>query len=244
MRIALISDIHSNIHALEAVEKDIKEQQIDKIFCLGDILNFGAHPKEVLDWVKENCEIVLKGEHDILITEPGEVFISNPFAIQAADWTFDMISDEDFEYIKSLENFYEEPEFILTHDEPSIPGSYQFLTSLRDAKETFTCFDNQFCFYGHTHLQIIFVKDRKTGEVFADQSEKRQINENEQYLISIGSVGQPRDRDPRAGYTIVDFDKNILEMRRVAYDFEKAASDILNAGLPEVFANILKMKRD
>jgi predicted phosphodiesterase len=243
MRIAIISDIHANIHALEAVEKDIKEQKIDRIFCLGDIINFGAYPKESIDWVKQNCEIVIKGEHDIVVTEPGEVFIPNPYAIEAADWTFDMISEEDFEYIKSLENFYEEPKFILTHDEPSIPGTYQFLTSLRDAKETFTCFNNQFCFYGHTHLQILFIKDN-SGEVKFDQTGKYQIKEGEQYLISVGSVGQPRDKDPRAGYTIIDIDKSVIEFRRVEYDVEKAAQDIKNAGLPEVFANILKMKKD
>ncbi len=242
MRIALISDIHSNIHALEAVEKDIRKNQIDRIFCLGDIINFGAHPKECLDWVRENCDIVIKGEHDILVADPGEVYVSNPYAIQSADWTYDMLDEKDFEYINSLENFYEEPEFILTHDEPTVPGTYGFMTSLRDAKETFTCFDNRFCFYGHTHLQILFVKNNEN--VFAEKSEKYPLKEDEQYLISVGSVGQPRDRDTRAGYTIVDTDEGYIQFKRVPYDFEKAAADILKAGLPEMFANILKMKRD
>ncbi|MDQ7056451.1 MAG: metallophosphoesterase family protein [Persephonella sp.] len=142
----------------------------------------------------------------------------------------------------SLENFYEEEEFILIHDEPSIPGTYHFLTSLRDAKETFTCFDNRFCFYGHTHLQIIFVK--KGEEVFSDKSEKYSFSDEEQFLISAGSVGQPRDRDPRAGYIVVDTEERYIQLRRVSYNVEQAARDIINAGLPEVFANILRMKKD
>ncbi len=242
MRIAVLSDIHGNIHALEAVEKDIKENSIDRIFCLGDIINFGAHPKETLDWTRENCDIVIKGEHDIFVADPDEVFLSNPFAIKAADWTYDQLSEEDFDYIRSLENFYEERNFILTHDEPSIPGTYHFLTSLRDAKETFTCFENRFCFYGHTHLQIVFVKKNK--EVFNEKSEKYHFSEEEQFLISAGSVGQPRDKDPRAGYVIVDTEERYIQLRRVKYNVEKAARDIINAGLPEVFANILEMKKD
>jgi len=242
MRIAVISDIHSNIHALEAVEKDIRENRIDKIFCLGDMINFGAYPREVLDWTRENCDIVIKGENDAFVSNPDDVFLTNPYAIQAADWTYDRLSEKDFEYINSLNNFYEEPEFILTHDEPSIPGTYHFLTSLRDAKETFTCFDNRFCFYGHAHLQILFVKDK--DNVFVEKSGKYRIKEDQQFLICAGSVGQPRDRDPRAGYVIVDTDENTIEFRRVKYDVEKAAADIINAGLPEVFSNILRMKKD
>jgi len=243
MKIAVISDIHGNIHALEAVEKDMKEIGVDRIFCLGDIINFGAHPKETLDWVKSNCHLVIKGEHDIFVTAPGEVFLSNPYAIQSADWTYDQLSQEDFEYINGLENFYEEPEFILTHDEPSIPGTYHFLTSLRDARETFTCFDNRFCFYGHAHLQILFIKD-SSGEVYSEDSRRYRYGDDQQFLICAGSVGQPRDRDPRAGYVVVDTDDRTIEFRRVFYDVEKAAADILSAGLPEVFAQILKMKKD
>ncbi|NPA58789.1 MAG: metallophosphoesterase family protein [Aquificae bacterium] len=243
MRIALISDIHANIHALESVEKDLKKEGVDTVFCLGDIVNFGAHPQEALHWVRENCSIVLKGEHDLFVADPGEVILSNPYAIQSADWTYDRLSQEDFDYINGLDNFYEEEEFILTHDEPSIPGTYHFLTSLRDARETFTCFDNRFCFYGHTHLQILFVRDRD-GSVSAQTGGSYNYEDGQQFLISVGSVGQPRDRDPRAGYLIVDTEKREITFRRVEYDVEKAVRDIISAGLPEVFAQILKFRKD
>ncbi|WP_457635706.1 metallophosphoesterase family protein [Persephonella sp.] len=242
MRFAVISDIHGNIHALEAVDKDLRSNHVDRIYCLGDIINFGAHPKECLDWVKDECDIVIKGEHDIFVADPEEVFLTNPYAIQSADWTYDQLSQEDFDYIRSLENFYEEKEFILTHDEPSIPGTYHFLTSIRDAKETFTCFENRFCFYGHAHLNILFVKDSK-GNVFSEGSGSFKIQNGQQFLICAGSVGQPRDRDPRAGYVIVDTDERTIQFRRVEYDVEKAAADIKNAGLPEVFAQILTMRK-
>ena len=243
MRFAVISDIHGNIHAIEAIEKELKNLSIDKIYCLGDIINFGAHPKETLDWVRANCDIVIKGEHDVFVAEPDEVFLSNPYAIKSADWTYEQLSDKDFEYINSLDNYYEEPQFILTHDEPSIPGTYHFLTSLRDAKETFTCFENRFCFYGHTHLQILFVKD-SLGKVVSEKPDKYFYDNEEQFLICSGSVGQPRDKDPRAGYVLIDTENNFIEFRRVEYDVEKAAADIINAGLPEMFAHILTMKKD
>ncbi|WP_456463973.1 metallophosphoesterase family protein [Persephonella sp.] len=242
MRFAVISDIHGNIHALDVVDKDLRSNHVDRIYCLGDIINFGAHPKECLDWVKDKCDIVIKGEHDIFVADPEEVFLTNPYAIQSADWTYDQLSQEDFDYIRSLENFYEEDDFILTHDEPSIPGTYHFLTSIRDAKETFTCFENRFCFYGHAHLNILFVKDSK-GNVFSEGSGSFKIQNGQQFLICAGSVGQPRDRDPRAGYVIVDTDKGTIQFRRVEYDVEKAAADIKNAGLPEVFAQILTMRK-
>ncbi|NPA13084.1 MAG: metallophosphoesterase family protein [Aquificae bacterium] len=243
MRIAVLSDIHGNIHALEEVAKDIKNQSVDKIFCLGDIVNFGAYPKECLDWVKENCDITLKGENDIFVADPEQLILPNPYAIQSADWTYDQLSQKDFDYINSLENFYEEKEFILTHDEPTIPGTYHFLTSERDAKETFTCFDNRFCFYGHTHLQILFVK-KPDGKVIYQSGGEYSMEDGEQYLISVGSVGQPRDKDPRAGYLIVDTEAGKITFRRIPYDVDKAVKSILSAGIPEVFANILKMKRD
>ncbi len=238
MRIAYISDLHSNFFAIEALEKDLKNQGIDEIRCLGDILNFGSKPVETLQWVKENCSIVLRGEHDSFIVGIEGFYLSNPMAIKSADWTFDFLEDEDFEYIESLPVDYEDETVILTHDEPSVPGSMAFVSSIKSARDTMTCYSDKICFYGHVHLPLIFVKN-KEGKVFLAQTDEYSLKEGEQYLICVGSVGQPKEKDPRLTYVIHDTEKNLITVRRVEYDYKKAAQDIIANGLPEVFARLL-----
>ncbi len=239
MRIAYISDLHSNFFAVEALEKDLKNQGIDKIRCLGDILNFGSRPVETLQWVKENCSIVLKGEHDAFIAGIEGFYLSNPMAIKVADWTYDFLKEEDFSYIESLPLDYEDENTILTHDEPSVPGSMSFISSVKSARDTMTCYsEEKICFYGHIHIPLIFVKD-KEGNVFLAQTDEYQLKPDEQYLISVGSVGQPKEKDPRLTYVIHDTEKNKIIVRRVEYDYNSAAEDIIKKGLPEIFAKLL-----
>jgi predicted phosphodiesterase len=238
MRIAYISDLHSNFFAVEALEKDLKSQGVDEIRCLGDILNFGSKPVETLQWVKENCSIVLRGENDSFIAGIEGFYLSNPMAIKAADWTFDFLTDEDFQYIENLPVDYEDDSVILTHDEPSVPGSMAFVSSVKSARDTMTCYSGKICFYGHVHIPLIFVKD-KEGNVFLSQTDEYQLKEDEQYLICVGSVGQPKEKDPRLTYVIHDTEKNRVYVRRVEYPYRKAAEDIISQGLPEVFAKLL-----
>ncbi|RMD45174.1 MAG: metallophosphoesterase, partial [Aquificota bacterium] len=206
MRIAYISDLHSNFFAVESLEKDLKEQGVDEIRCLGDILNFGSRPIETLQWVKENCNIILRGEHDSFIAGIEGIYLPNPLAIKSADWTFDFLKEEDFEFIENLPVDYEDENVILTHDEPSVPGSMAFISSIKSAKDTMSCYSDKICFYGHVHIPLIFVKNLKTGKVFLSENQEYNLKEDEQYLISVGSVGQPKDRDTRLSYVIHDTD--------------------------------------
>ncbi|WP_457644559.1 metallophosphoesterase family protein [Persephonella sp.] len=235
MRTAYISDLHGNIHAVESLEKDLKTQGVERVVCLGDILNFGANPKEVLEWVKENCSLILRGEHDTFVSQCEDVFITNPDAIKVADWTYDQIDDDDREYISKLPKDAEWENIIITHDEPSVPGSMYFVTSLKDAKDTFSCYTEQICFYGHTHIPLIFEKSTESIKLIRD-IEEYVLEENKQYLISVGSIGQPRDKDPRLSYIIHDEVEKKILVRRVEYDCDKAAQEILKKGLPPIFA--------
>ncbi len=239
MRIAYISDIHSNIQAVEALEKDLKIRTVDEIRCLGDIVGYGAKPKEVVEWVMENCKISLRGNHDTLVSDAEHIVILHSEVLQVAEWTVDQLEDKHLNFLKKLEKDYEEENVILTHDEPCIPGSMVYVTKLKDAKDTLSVYSEQFCFYGHTHLPKIFIKNRETGEVTEVIDNKYKIKENEQYLVNVGSVGQPRDKDPRLCYLIHDTDENYLEYIRVEYDVEGAFKDIKNAGLPSAFAERL-----
>lgn len=240
MRIAYISDLHSNIYAVESLEKDLKKENIDEIRCLGDIVGYGANPKEVVQWVMENCSITLRGNHDTLVSDAEPIVILHPEVLKVAEWTVDQLTDKEIDFLANLEKDYEEENLILTHDEPCMPGSMYYVTSEKDAKDTFSAYSEQFCFYGHTHLPVIFVKDRDTKEVKSFKVDKYKIKENEQYLVNAGSIGQPRDKDPRLSYLIHDTDTNELIYKRVEYDVEKAVQDILNAGLPSMFAYRLR----
>ncbi len=243
MRIAYISDLHSNIQAIDALEKDLKNRNIDEIRCLGDIVGYGARPKEVVEWVMENCEISLRGNHDTLVSDAEHIVILHTEVLQVAEWTVDQLDDKHLEFLRNLEKDYEEDNVILTHDEPCIPGSMVYVTKLKDAKDTLSAYTEQICFYGHTHLPKIFAKNKETGEVIEINDKKYRIKENEQYLINVGSVGQPRDKDPRSCYLIHDTDENSLEYVRVEYDVEGAFRDIKNAGLPSAFAERLLIGR-
>ncbi len=239
MRIAYISDLHSNIQAVEALEKDLKEKRIDEIRCLGDIVGYGARPKEVVEWVMENYKISLRGNHDTLVSDAEHIIILHPEVLEVAEWTVDQLEDKHLDFLRNLEKDYEEENTILTHDEPCIPGSMYYVTKLKDAKDTLSSYTEQFCFYGHTHLPKIFVKNIKTKEVNEIITTKYKIKDEEQYLVNVGSVGQPRDKDPRLCYLIHDTEDKTLEYIRVEYDVEGAYKDIKNAGLPVAFAERL-----
>ncbi len=237
MRIVFISDIHSNIYALEALEKDLKNRSYDSIYCLGDIVGYGANPVEVVEWIMENINFSLRGNHDTLISRAEPIDMHNPYTLKAAYYNIEILKNKHKEFLKSLSKDFENEKFVLTHDEPCIPGSMEYITKIKEAKDTFSAFHQQMCFFGHTHLPGIFEKDDEDISFIKD--DKIYLKEHCKYLINPGSVGQPRDKDPRLSYIIYDDEEQSVEFIRVEYEIEKAARDILNAGLPTIFANRL-----
>lgn len=237
MRIAFISDLHSNIYAVESLQKSLRINGVDKVICLGDIVGYGANPNEVCQWVMENVELSLRGNHDTLISSAEDIDIHNPFTLKAAFYNAEILEGKYREFLKTLSKDFEDHRMILTHDDPCIPGSMEYITDEKDARDTFSSFSQRICFYGHTHLPVVFVKDG--GEVYRLDQENIKLEKDKQYLINPGSIGQPRDKDPRLSYLIFDTKRDTITFIRQEYDIGKAASDILAAGLPEIFANRL-----
>jgi predicted phosphodiesterase len=237
MRIVFISDLHSNIYAVEALDKELKNKSYDYIYCLGDIVGYGANPKEVVDWVIENVDFSLRGNHDTLISDAEPIDMHNPYTLKAAYYNMEVLEDRHKDYLKSLPKDFENDLMVLTHDEPCIPGSMEYITKIKEAYDTFSAFSQSLCFYGHTHLPGIFEKEN--NEVFYKRDNKIFLKKRNKYLINPGSIGQPRDKDPRLSYIIFDSENNVVEFYRAEYDVEKAARDILNAGIPAIFANRL-----
>ncbi|RUM56816.1 MAG: hypothetical protein DSY60_06060 [Persephonella sp.] len=125
-----------------------------------------------------------------------DILLTNPEAIKSADWTYEQLSEKDLEYISNLPLDLDYKNMVLTHDEPSVPGSMCFITSLKDAKETMTCYEEQICFYGHIHIPLLFVKNLESIKLIQNP-DVYHLKENEKYLVNCGSVGQPRDKDKR-----------------------------------------------
>ena len=233
--LAIVSDIHSNLEALTAVLADIKRRGIERIYCLGDTLGYGPQPGECLDLVIEHAEMSLCGNHDhAVFFEPMNF---NPSAERASFWTRGALEDEQdierrnrrWRFLGGLNPRHEQNGFLFVHGSPRKPiNEYLFpddvYSAPRKLLENFGRMGQMTCFCGHTHVPGVFVDDPyfETPEEMGDSH--RYAIGDEKVIINVGSVGQPRDRDPRATYVIVHDDE--VEFVRVEYDLEATVRKI------------------
>jgi diadenosine tetraphosphatase ApaH/serine/threonine PP2A family protein phosphatase len=237
---ALISDIHGNAEALEAVLAHIRGQGVDQIFCLGDIIGYGPDPLFCLDTIMKVADLTILGNHDqaALFDPPG----FNPVALRAIMWTRgqlendrrDMqVSDARWDFLGELPRRHDEGAFLFVHGSPRDPtNEYVFPEHIYEPVRMQALFQRveKYCFQGHTHIPGIFTEGGKfltpatLGGVYELGEEKMMIN--------VGSVGQPRDEDPRACYVVLDTDLNSVTFHRVEYDVQATRKKIL--GLPEL----------
>ncbi len=226
MRWALISDIHSNREALDAALESIREEGVDSIACLGDIVGYGADPDYCVELVRETAGIVIVGNHDHAAIGLTSIEYFNPYARIAALWTADTITPENAEYISSLPFTARPDDILLAHASPHRPEDWGYVMSEWEAKWQFSAFEEKICFIGHSHVPAEF---RESG--------------SGRGIINVGSVGQPRDSDPRGCYYIYDSDEDTGRWTRFKYDFETAAKKIRVAGLPDMLAERLRWGR-
>lgn len=220
--LAVISDVHANLHALEAVLADIDEEGIGEIVCLGDTVGYAAHPARCLEVVRDRAELVLLGNHDHAVAA-GESFAFNPHARAGVDYSRDQLDREAIEYLKTLEPLVRRADICYTHGSPRDPiREYVFPDTpeddLADIAKQARC---AFLLMGHTHVPLDLEVDGVR-------------------LLNPGSVGQPRDGDTRASYAVLDPDTGAWTLRRVEYDVEAAVEDVHDAGLPEFNGERLK----
>lgn len=232
MRYLIISDLHSNWEALQAVLEDA-EGKHDEILCCGDLVGYGADPNAVVDWVRRRVKATVRGNHDRACVGLEDLEWFNPVAQAASIWTMGELTAENADFIRGLPmgpvTF---ANFQLIHGSPVDEDDY--LVNAADAFGAFPYAESSLLFFGHTHIQGGF---RWCGEqVEALTQASLNIVPECAYLINPGSVGQPRDGDPRAGYAIYDTDAETLAYHRVEYDVESAQRKIREAGLPELLA--------
>ena len=239
MKFLIVSDIHGNREALEAVLMDALGQY-DQIVCLGDIVGYGADPNFVVDWARDNVSAIVRGNHDAVCAGLESLSRFNDNAAEAALWARRVLSPKNLAYLKALPAGPLSHEgFNLAHGSPF--GEYDYLCSLDDVAAISHRILTPLTFFGHTHDQGGFQIKRNgtinaidprvpTGLVLAPRSK---------YLVNPGSVGQPRDRNPDAAYAIYSPAERRIEFRRVEYDAKAAGKKIVKAGLPERLASRL-----
>jgi predicted phosphodiesterase len=234
MRFAFISDIHANLEALESVLEDIKSQNIDEIICLGDIIGYGANPNECVEIVRKRCPTTLLGNHDAAAVDMLSTQHFNIHAKIAIEWTSQNLKADIKKYLTELPFRATKSSMTLVHATPYEPNMWYYITSLEEAAFNFQFFDTEICLVGHTHIPIIIVLDQdKELYVHPDTQIKLSDVAGARLLINVGSVGQPRDRNPKSCYGIFDDVAGEFSYRRVAYNIEKTQAKMKKIKMPE-----------
>jgi len=244
VRIAVLSDIHANIEAFQAVLHDLKDRT-DSILNLGDLVGYNASPNECVDMAREMGIRSVQGNHDQAVFEPKVASSFNIYAHAAILWTKGVLTQENLRFLGGLtkiSNFSCGPAF---HGSPESTTSYiglhfQARSVLKRMKKG-RWGQGNVCLYGHTHKRKVWRMDvrGKVAPVEIPMDGVMRLNDEEFYLLNPGSVGQPRNGDPRSSYLIFDTDKHLVKFRLVEYDMSTTMKKIIDAGLPEFFATRL-----
>ena len=238
MRYAIFSDIHSNLEAYEATMAAMKKEGADSYYCAGDIVGYGADPAQCISKTKELAPKIVAGNHDWAAVGLADITCFNPSAKEAVLWTADALGREDKKYLKGLRPV-ERGDFVLVHGSLNRPEEFEYILNFDTAHKTFLLMEEfDIYFIGHTHVAGVWVENSE-GRIGYNPSLQVKLEEGKKYIVNVGSVGQPRDNDPRAAYCIYDTDEKTVEIKRVAYDIKTAQGKIIDAGLPKGLAKRL-----
>jgi predicted phosphodiesterase len=244
VRFLILSDIHANWEALEAVLAHAKDKY-GRILCLGDVVGYGADPDLAAEWVRENAEVTIRGNHDKACAGLEDLEWFNPVARVSAVWTQQATKPGNIEWLGKLpKGPLQVGHFQIVHGSPLDEDEY--LISDQDAEQVAPYLDSAVSFFGHTHLQGGFSfsgrRTRRLSKPTAlDPEYVLELDPDSTYLINPGSVGQPRDNDPRAAYAVYEPEQRLVTYCRVEYDIREAQRKIVAAGLPEVLARRLEI---
>jgi diadenosine tetraphosphatase ApaH/serine/threonine PP2A family protein phosphatase len=251
LRIAVLADVHGNLEALGAVFEDLEGRSADRLFFLGDAVGYGADPEPCVEMLMNRASRLVVGNHDHASADPQEDLDAfHPDAAAALIWTRGALSRRSAEVLRALPLSCEEESIHLVHGSPCRPQAWEYVLSERDAERAFGVSRSRFVLVGHTHIPAAHAElecRRLFSGVFRrvrslDPGSLR-LDPRYRYILNPGSVGQPRDGNPRAAYAILDSESGTYELVRVAYDVEKASEKIRRAGLPGILAERLRWGR-
>ena len=238
MKYAIIADIHANLEALQVVLEDTKNEKCTHYACLGDVVGYNANPKECLDIIRASGMPCVKGNHDEYCSGDTNLEGFNPHAAEAVNWTRHQLTEEDRQWLRDLKYTRLVASFSIVHATLDGPQRWGYVFDRLAAAASFTYQNTSVCFFGHTHVPLAFIKE---GNVRGGLYQRIKLEVGRKYFINVGSVGQPRDGDPRAAYVIFDLIENVIELRRIQYDYTITQKKILDADLPPRLAERIAM---
>ena len=244
MKVAAISDVHANLPALEAVLAAIDAGDVEEIWCLGDVIGYGADPDACTELVHERCALCLVGNHDLAVLGVLDVEAFSEAAAAAVSWTREVVTETTLALLRELEPEARREEIALFHASPRDP-IWEYVLSAEQADACLDAHPERIALIGHSHVSLFFVRptERATGEVRGAQAGDDTLLDLDAggWLVNPGSVGQPRDGDPRAAWLELDTDELTARFHRVEYDVERAAGSIAAAGLPQRLGDRLRV---
>jgi diadenosine tetraphosphatase ApaH/serine/threonine PP2A family protein phosphatase len=241
MRVAILTDIHSNLPALEAVLAAIEESGLERRWCLGDLVGYGAQPDDCARLVSEHCELSLVGNHDLAVTGEISTEVFSASAAAAVEWTRSNAEDATIEFLRSLRPDNTDQDVGLYHASPRDPV-WEYVLAVDQARECMAAQSARVSLIGHSHVALWFSDGAGPpgGDGGGQAEGGKEIDvSSDRWLLNPGSVGQPRDGDPRAAWLELDTDEWKATYHRVEYDIDRAAEAIRDAGLPDLLADRL-----
>lgn len=237
MRYGIFSDIHSNLEALQAVLAKLETENVSRYICLGDIVGYGANPRECLRLVLERESLIVAGNHDYATAQKLSIDFFSQYAKDAVTWTRQQLTKEEQRFLSNLDLVQHiDNRLTIVHASLNFPELFDYIQTSYDAYISLEMLDTPVCFFGHSHVPVSFFQ-RQTisfsmeNEIYIDKRKKT--------LVNVGSVGQPRDENPHASCAVYDDDVNIVWLHRVPYDVNTAKSKIIEAGLPHILGERL-----
>jgi diadenosine tetraphosphatase ApaH/serine/threonine PP2A family protein phosphatase len=241
MRLGIFSDVHANIEALSAVMDAYGSESIDQYYCIGDVVGYGASPNECCDLIRTMAKITILGNHDAAVAGRMDYSYYYEAARHALDMHASVLTEENMAWLKSLPYKHELNDIgmHLCHGSPLRLEEFEYIFAPEQARECLSMWDElaDLTLIGHSHLCKVFAL--RPGEVEELPPKRFSLRDGYKYIVSVGSVGQPRDYDNRASYTIYDSEARTFEFKRVAYDVDAAAQKIFEAELEPNFGNRL-----
>ncbi len=232
MKFAVVSDIHGNLEAFQTTLEYLHQHHISKIICLGDLVGYGPNPNECVELAQKHCTATIMGNHDHAVLGLTDIDYFNEYARAAVLWTRRVLHKHLKGYLENLSMTYEEGDFLFVHSSPVDPSEWYYIFSEVEARQNFKAVPHRVIFIGHSHVPLVF--SLREGRIF-----KQLIGlniETDRYILNVGSVGQPRDGDPRSCFVIIDDEALTAEYVRLEYPVEKTYQKIVNAGLPHFLA--------
>ncbi len=236
-KVGVFSDIHGNYPALRRVLEVLDREQVDALVCCGDVVGYGANPNECVQILRERGIPTIAGNHDYAALGRIDITYFNEIAKRSIGWTKTALQPENEDFLRDLPMTIEAGDMLFVHSSPKSPENWNYVLTLGDARQSFKHFGQRVCFIGHSHTP--FVVENHEGNLVCPTTPAVDLQEGRQYLVNVGSVGQPRDRNPDACFAIYDRESLRIEIRRVEYDIDEAQQAIRREGLPVELAERL-----